>query len=82
MIAASGKLVSAVSEAEDSVKMLGDYQGRSWIGVGQEYGAWLGRNIGEFVSNMPEQRIDGVCSQLISKSLSLGYTGIDVYLLG
>jgi telomere length regulation protein len=74
-ITASGKLVSVVSEAEDSIKLLGDYQGRSWIGVGQEYGAWSGRNVAEFASHMPEERIDSVCAQLISKSLSLGYTG-------
>ena len=81
-IVASGKLVSAVSEAEDGVKLYGNYQGRSWIGVGQEYGAWLGRNVGEFVSHMPKERLDGVCSQLISKSLSLGYTGMVVRLVG
>jgi telomere length regulation protein len=72
---AGGKLVSTVSEAEDGVKLIGDYHGRSWIGVGREYGAWLGRNIGDFVRYMPEERMDNVCSQLVSKSLSLGYTG-------
>jgi telomere length regulation protein len=75
-IVASGKLISAVSEAEDSVKLIGDYQGRSWIGTGQEYCAWLGRNVGEFVSYMPKERMDSACSQLISKSFSLGYTGM------
>jgi hypothetical protein len=75
-IVGSGKLVAAVSAAEDSVKSIGDYHGRSWIGVGQDYGAWLGRNMGEIVTHMPKEKMDTACSQLISKSLSLGYTGM------
>lgn len=75
---ASGKLLSIASEASlvlndtnSTIKTI------SWVGDGNRYSAWLGRNIQSMNEELPTNDIEGrkALSQLFSKALNLGYKG-------
>ena len=77
-LVASGKLLSLVSEVNLT---LGDLspgvKAGSWVGDGSQYAAWLGRCMQGAAKALEKDDIEGqkALSQLLSKGLTLGYTG-------
>ena len=77
-LVASGKLLSVVSEVNLT---LGDLspgiKAGSWVGDGSQYAAWLGRCMRSATRALKKDDIEGqkALSQLLSKGLTLGYTG-------
>lgn len=75
---ATGRLLSAVAEAQDVVRRdVSTEIQRSWIGDGKLYSAWLGRNIYYMiVQENPNSTLKRkAVPRLLSKALTLGYTG-------
>lgn len=74
----SGKILSIAAEAEDSISGLSKGIGkRYWTSDGELYSHWLSRNIAHWVLSIISSS-DSVwtsCSELLAKSLRLGYTG-------
>ena len=77
-LVASGKLLSLASEAaiqlknsDSSLKISG------WVEDGRKYAGWLGVNIQYMLKSMPRDHLESrnALTQLLSKSLTLGYTG-------
>ena len=75
----SGKLLSLVGEANQALNAVSpDVRSGSWIGKGQEYASWLGRNLNHMIN---ASNTDGnentrkAVSQCLSKMLTLGYPG-------
>ncbi len=77
-LVASGKVLSLASEANLT---LGDLSSSikdwCWVGDGSQYAAWLGRCMQNAVKAAKDDDIEGqkALSQLLSKALTLGYTG-------
>ena len=77
-LVASGKLLSVVGEVN---LLLGDLnpglKAGSWVGDGSQYAAWLGRCMQGAAKALKKDDIEGqkALSQLLSKGLTLGYTG-------
>ena len=75
-LVASGRLLSICSEAS---KYLRDgVQGSAaanWVADGAQYAAWLGRNIASTIKPQDDFESKKDFAQLLSKALSLGYTG-------
>lgn len=77
-LVASGKVVSVASETN---RTLGDLSSSikagSWTGDGSQYAAWLGRCMQHAVQAVKDDDVEGqkALSQLLSKGLTLGYTG-------
>lgn len=73
---ASGRVLSLVAEAEDILKNKDIERVVSWTANGNEFGAWLGRNIVCLMERDDEREeyINSV-TELCSKVLGLGYTG-------
>ena len=75
---ASGKMNALVAEAEHLLReRASNDKGGSWLGDGNKYSAWLGRNIAQLQYTIPEQDPQGRkdLAQLLGRALSLGYTG-------
>lgn len=73
---ASGKLLAACSEANVSLNDNGkDLRVGSWVGDGKRYAVWLGRNIQYANERQPGSESRKALSQLLSRALSLGYSG-------
>lgn len=73
---ASGRLLSIIAEAEDVLKKNDRLTTISWMADGNDYAAWLGRNI----TNMMTSKISSkehliAITECCSKVLGLGYTG-------
>ena len=77
-LVASGKVLSIASEASLT---LTDYSPRikagSWVGDGNQYASWLGRCVEHTIEAVKDDDVEGhkALSQLLSKALTLGYTG-------
>ncbi|MCJ1437057.1 telomere binding protein [Xylographa pallens] len=74
---AGGRLLSAVAEAQDRYRSTDSIDKQSsWLGSGQLYSAWLGRNILFMIihgkDNFTSKHKDA--ARLLSKTLTLGYT--------
>ncbi|MCJ1389293.1 telomere binding protein [Xylographa bjoerkii] len=74
---AGGRLLSAVAEAQDRHRSTDSIDKQSsWLGSGQLYSAWLGRNIQVMIihgkDNLTRKHKD--VARLLSKALTLGYT--------
>ena len=76
--AASGRLLSTAAEAEDVLKKGdGTPSVSSWIADGNEYAAWLGRNIANLIEHGDQnEEYTAAIVEFCSKTLSLGYTGM------
>ena len=77
-LVASGKLLSVVSEANLTLGDLSSgVKSGSWVGDGSQYAAWLGRCMQCAANALKKDDIEGqkALSQLLSKGLTLGYTG-------
>lgn len=74
---ASGKLLSAVAEAEAVLKERGSERKPCWLGNGEEYASWLGGNISECLLGGMDAGAESraAVSELLSKALGLGYAG-------
>lgn len=74
----SGKILGISAEAEDVVSDLSNKLGEKyWMADGFLYSSWLARNISQQARNLPGDAERGwsSCSELLSKSLRLGYSG-------
>lgn len=78
---ASGRILSIAAEAEDMLKRKERPRTATWIADGNEYAAWLGRNVAFLVQSedQSEDYLDAVV-ELCSKALGLGYTGMSALL--
>lgn len=75
-LVASGKLLAIAAEASSVSNDGGrELKDGSWIGNGNLYTTWLGRNIQYMNNNVRQDDVEGrrSTSQLLSKALSLGY---------
>ncbi|KAF2799128.1 hypothetical protein K505DRAFT_295246 [Melanomma pulvis-pyrius CBS 109.77] len=72
---ASGRILSLVAEAEDVLKERGISRTSSWLGNGNEYASWLGRNIAVLMRDNIEVE-DSVLAvtEICGKALFLGFT--------
>lgn len=74
---ASGRLLSVVAEAEDVLRKGETSRARTWMGEGNEYAAWLGRNAAEVMLSVDTSDDHAAASiDFSTKLLALGYTGI------
>ena len=76
---ASGKVLSTASEASLAVGDLSSSVNNTyWISDGSQYVAWLGRCIQHTSKALTDGDVEGqrALSQLLSKGLTLGYTGL------
>ncbi|KAB5580559.1 telomere length regulation protein-domain-containing protein [Coniochaeta sp. 2T2.1] len=72
----SGRVVSYTAEAEDILRLGTDKkrsESATWLSDGAEYSRWLGRNITRWVSKDVSPDGAKVCSDLLGRSLRLGY---------
>ena len=77
-LVASGKLLSLTGEAISILNNLASsIETGSWIGDGNQYANWLGRNIQYMVEKVSVDEVDYLETvlQIYKKSLMLGYTG-------
>ena len=77
-LVASGKVLSIASEANLALGNLSEsIKDSSWVGDGNQYASWLGMCMQYTLKVMDDDNVDGLraLSQLLSKGLSLGYTG-------
>ena len=75
---AGGRLLSVVAEAQDRHRSTDSIDKQSsWLGSGQLYSAWLGRNILFMIINGKDNftRKHKDAARLLSKALTLGYSG-------
>ncbi|KAH9826232.1 DNA replication checkpoint protein tel2 [Teratosphaeria destructans] len=74
-VLASGKVISVTAQAEDVVvrAKLESRAKPSWLSIGPDYAAWLGRNIAKLAVRLNESISVEASSQLLAKSLSLGH---------
>ena len=75
---ASGKVLSVASEASLTLGELNPgIKAGSWVGDGSQYATWLGRCMQNAVKTVKDDDVEGqkALSQLLSKGLTLGYTG-------
>lgn len=73
---ASGRILSLAAEAEDVLKERGTSRSTTWLANGNEYAAWLGRNIATLMKGV--EKSDEAASAVLDicgKALTLGYTG-------
>ena len=78
-LVASGKVLSVASEANRTLSdMNANIRAGSWVGIGSQYAAWLGRCIQHTIKAVKDDDVEGqkALSQLLSKGLCLGYTGL------
>lgn len=75
---ASGKIISAVAQAEDITKLRTTLSEGLWLSNGSIYSAWLGTNIASMIrrpsslNNAPSMK---AAAQLCGKSFGIGYAG-------
>ena len=78
-LVASGKVLSIASEANLALRDLSSsVKDGCWVGDGSQYAAWLGRCIQHTLKAIKDNDMEGqrALSQLLSKGLTLGYTGL------
>lgn len=77
-LVASGKVLSIASELNLALGELSpSIEAGSWVGDGSQYAAWLGGRMRFMVQTLKDDNVEGqkALSQLLSKGLTLGYTG-------
>lgn len=75
---ASGRIVSAVAQAEVATNTAASISQRSWLSEGPKYSAWLGRNVAQIVqqaSSSTGENVFKAAAQLCGKAFSIGYGG-------
>jgi telomere length regulation protein len=74
----SGRVVSYAAEADEILRLAGDTkrsESARWVINGAEYSRWLGRNITTWAANDVSLDDAKLCSDLLARSLRLGYAG-------
>ena len=82
-LVASGKVLSIASEANLTIgDLTSSIRNGCWIGDGSHYAAWLGKCMQHTLKTLKDEDIEGqkALSQLLSKGLTLGYTGLHTHL--
>lgn len=75
---AAGRILSLAGEADHVLnESSSSIRGQSWLGDGNQYATWLGRNIVHMIAALEKQDIEAqkALVQLVGKALTLGYTG-------
>ena len=75
---AAGRILSLAGEADHILnKSSASIKDRSWIGDGNQYAAWLGRNIAHMITTLEpnDTEAEKALARLLDKALKLGYTG-------
>ncbi len=78
MLLASSRIISTVAEAEGIMKKSSNSIQYSWLSRGAEYSRWVARNIVEMAlwNESGNQQLSDATSQVLRRSLSLGYNGM------
>jgi telomere length regulation protein len=80
---ASGRLLSIAAEAEDVLKERGISRAATWLANGNEYAAWLGRNMAFLMKdNISVENSVPAVTEICGKALLLGFTGAYPIILG
>jgi len=77
-----GKIIGLSAEAEDVLNSLDKKFGEKfWIADGALYTKWLARNISRWAQALQHDNKQGwkLCTELLSRSFSLGHTGMDLF---
>ncbi len=75
---AAGRILSLAGEADHILnKSSLSIKAQSWLGDGNQYAAWLGRNIAYMMAVLDKKdtKARRALAQLVCKALTLGYTG-------
>jgi telomere length regulation protein len=75
----SGRLVSWPAEADEALRLNSNTKrgcDSCWMSDGTEYARWVGRNVASWIARSPSPEDARLCSQLLARSLRLGYTGM------
>lgn len=75
-LVASGRVLSMAAQAEDALKERGVTRDEVWLSNGNEYAAWLGRNIACIICGNLKTDDLPLLAQICGKSLTLGYNGM------
>lgn len=76
LLVASGKIISSSAQAEDSMKSFGKSEKSFWMAHGERYAKWLGENLVCLLAKRDgEESACIAASKLLSRAMSLGYTG-------
>lgn len=73
-----GRILSLAAEAHQYIRQQGsEIENSCWLGSGNQYSSWLGRNLIHMLTDSKKQRFEDLkqLAQLLGKTLSLGYTG-------
>lgn len=73
-----GRILSLAAEVHHFLRQqVSDIASECWIGNGNEYSRWLGRNVIYMLADLNEEKREALKSlaQLLGKSLSLGFSG-------
>jgi telomere length regulation protein len=80
---ASGRILSIAAEAEDVLKEKGSSRAASWVANGNDYAAWLGRNVAILMKdNIGVEDSVPAVTEICGKALLLGYTGMYLIIVG
>lgn len=75
---ASGRVISAVAEAETVTNTTESIRERSWLSDGPKYSAWLGRNAVRMIqkaADSSDKSATKAATQLCGKAFNIGYPG-------
>lgn len=75
---ASGRIISAVAQAEDVTKVAEGIEERSWLSDGPRYSGWVGRNVAYMVrqaANPLDKPVVKAAALLFGKTSNIGYPG-------
>ena len=75
---AAGRILSLAGEADHLLhKSSKNIETRSWLADGNQYAAWLGRNIAHLISTVDssDTETQKALAQMLEKGVKLGYTG-------
>jgi telomere length regulation protein len=73
-----GRILSLAAEAHQVLsQQSSEIQHASWLGIGNEYSSWLGRNVTYMITDSKTQEPGNLkpLAQLVGRAMSLGYTG-------
>ena len=70
-----GRLLSLVAEAHSIAPRRGVQDRAAWLGDGVLFSKWIGRNVSSWAKLGPEDSELHICSELVQRGMSLGYSG-------
>ena len=75
---AGGRVLSIAGEADHKLNESdSNVKDRSWLGDGNQYSTWLGRNVAYMITLLDQDNVEAQrpLARLLEKALKLGYTG-------